>query len=71
MPERVSSVSIAMSRAFIKGVGEHLPKARATFDVFQIVAQAFKAFDTMRRQQKKTDPRRRGTLGAPQGTPTN
>ncbi len=31
-PEQISSVSIDMSPVFIKGVGEHLPSARPTFD---------------------------------------
>jgi transposase len=30
-----------MSPAFIKGVGEHLPNARPTFDKFRVVAHAF------------------------------
>ncbi|WP_197420751.1 transposase, partial [Burkholderia sp. MSMB1552] len=33
-PEQITSVSIDMSPAFIKGVSEHLPNARITFDKF-------------------------------------
>src|SRR5260370_32868688 len=32
-----------MSAAFIKGVGEHLPNARLTFDKFHVVAHTSKA----------------------------
>ncbi|MEX3936099.1 ISL3 family transposase [Paraburkholderia phymatum] len=60
MPEQVTSVSIDMSPAFVKGVGEHLPNARVTFDKFHIVAHASKALDTVRRQQQKADPELKG-----------
>jgi len=59
-PEQVTSVSIDMSPAFIKGVGEHLPNARMTFDKFHVVAHASKALDTVRRQQQKVDPELKG-----------
>jgi transposase len=59
-PEQVSSVSIDMSPAFIKGVNEHLPEARVTFDKFHVVAHASKALDTVRRQQQKLDPQLKG-----------
>jgi transposase len=59
-PEQVTSVSIDMSPAFIKGVGEHLPNARLTFDKFHVVAHASKALDTVRRQQQKADPELKG-----------
>jgi transposase len=42
-------VSIDISPSVIKGVGEHLPHARVTFDKFHIVAHASKALDTVRR----------------------
>src|SRR5260370_22808993 len=60
MPEQITSVSIDMSPAFIKGVGEHLPDARLTFDKFHVVAHASKALDTVRRQQQKVDPELKG-----------
>ncbi|CAB3809492.1 ISL3 family transposase ISAe1 [Paraburkholderia ultramafica] len=59
-PGQVSSVSIDMSPAFIKGVNEHLPEARLTFDKFHVVAHASKALDTVRRQQQKVDPELKG-----------
>jgi transposase len=59
-PEQVSSVSIDMSPAFIKGVNEHLPKARVTVDKFHVVAHASKALDSVPRQQQKLDPQLRG-----------
>src|SRR5476651_617348 len=49
-----------MSPAFIKGVNEHLPEARVTFDKFHVVAHASKALDAVRRQQQKLDPRLKG-----------
>src|SRR3972149_297160 len=39
-PHAVESVSIDMSPAFIKGVGDSLPNARITFDKFHVVAHA-------------------------------
>ena len=59
-PEHVDSVSIDMSPAFIKGVNEHLPDARLTFDKFHVVAHASRALDTVRRQQQKVDPELKG-----------
>ncbi|MGF6813079.1 transposase [Paraburkholderia sp. Clong3] len=59
-PERVTSASIDMSPAFIKGVSEHLPNARVTFDKFHVVAHASTALDTVRRQQQKADPELKG-----------
>jgi transposase len=58
--EQVTSVSIDMSPAFIKGVGEHLPNARVTFDKFHVVAHASRALDMVRRQQQKADPELKG-----------
>lgn len=59
-PEQISSVSIDMSPAYIKGVVEHLPNARLTFDKFHVVAHASKALDTVRRQQQKVAPELKG-----------
>jgi len=55
-PEQVTSVSIDMSGAFIKGVGDHLPNARITFDKFHVVAHASAAVDATRRLEQRTDP---------------
>jgi transposase len=59
-PEQVRSVSIDMSPAFIKGVTEHLPNARITFDKFHVVAHASGAVDQMRRTEQRTDPSLKG-----------
>ena len=60
VPEQISSVSIDMSPAFIKGVTEHLPDARITFDKFHVVAHASTAVDKTRRLEQKTDPSLKG-----------
>jgi hypothetical protein len=39
-PEQIATVTIDMSPAFIRGVADHLPKARITFDKFHVVAHA-------------------------------
>lgn len=54
-PTQVSSVSIDMSPAFIKGCDEHLPNARITFDKFHVVWHASFAVDKMRRIEQRTD----------------
>lgn len=59
-PEAIESASIDMSPAFIKGVGEHLPNARITFDKFHVVAHASTAVDKTRRIEQKTDPSLKG-----------
>jgi transposase len=58
--EQIDSVSIDMSPAFIKGVTEHLPNARITFDKFHVVAHASAAVDATRRLEQKTDPSLKG-----------
>lgn len=55
LPNQIGSVSIDMSPAFIKGVGEHLPKARITFDKFHVIWHASTAVDAMRRIEQRTD----------------
>jgi len=59
-PEAIESVSIDMSPAFIKGVGEHLPNARITFDKFHVIAHASAAVDKTRRIEQKHDPSLKG-----------
>ncbi len=59
-PEQIACVSIDMSPAFIKGVTEHLPNARLTFDKFHVVTHASKAVDQTRRSEQKTDPSLKG-----------
>lgn len=67
-PEKITNVSIdmtraelgQMSKAFIKGVTESLPKARITFDKFHVVAHASKALDQIRRKERNADPALKG-----------
>ena len=56
----IVSASIDMSPAFIKGVTDHLPNARITFDKFHVIAHASTAVDKMRRAEQKTDPDLKG-----------
>uniref|UniRef100_E6QVK2 Transposase n=1 Tax=mine drainage metagenome TaxID=410659 RepID=E6QVK2_9ZZZZ len=57
---QITSASIDMSPAFIKGVADHLPNARITFDKFHVIAHASIAVDKMRRVEQKTDPALKG-----------
>jgi transposase len=59
-PKQVTSASIDMSPAFIKGVTEALPQARITFDKFHVIAHASTAVDKMRRTEQVTDPALKG-----------
>jgi transposase len=59
-PAAVSSVSIDMSPAFIKGVREHLPAASITFDKFHVIAHASAAVDRTRRLERRADPALKG-----------
>ena len=54
-PAQVTSVSIDMSPAFIKGCAQHLPNARITFDKFHVVWHASFAVDKMRRIEQRND----------------
>jgi transposase len=54
-PEQVSSLSMDMSPAFIKGCGEAFPNARITFDKFHVVWHASTAVDKMRRIEQRTE----------------
>ena len=59
-PEQIESVSIDMSPAFIKGVGEHLPNARITFDKFHVIWHAGVAVDKMRRIEQRSEKSLKG-----------
>lgn len=59
-PEQISSVSIDMSPAFIKGVTDHLPNTRISLDKFHVIAQASAAVDKTRRLEQKTAPDLKG-----------
>ncbi len=60
-PETISEVCIDMSPAFIKGVGESLPKAEITFDKFHAVRIVNDAVDQVRRAEQKRQSLLRGT----------
>ena len=49
-----------MSPAFIRGVTDHLPNARITYDKFHVVAHASTAVDQTRRREQRTDPSLKG-----------
>ena len=49
-----------MSPAFIKGVTDHLPNARVTFDKFHLIAHASAALDQARRLEQRADPSLKG-----------
>lgn len=59
-PQRIESVSIDMSPAFIKGVTRYLPEAQITFDKFHVIAHASQAVDQMRRIEQRSDPSLKG-----------
>ena len=58
--EAVESTSIDMSPAFIKGVTEHLPNTRITFDKVHVIAHASSAVDKTRRIEQKADSSLKG-----------
>lgn len=57
---QITSVSLDMSPAFIKGCTEALSKARITFATFHVVWHANAAVDKMRRIEQRTDPSLKG-----------
>ena len=59
-PEQITTVSIDMSPAYIRGVANHLPQARITFDKFHVVAHASAALDQTRRLEQRRDPGLKG-----------
>ena len=61
-PEQIRQVSIDMSAAYIKGVGEHLPNAQITFDKFHVIAHASAAVDKTRRVEQRADPQKSAQL---------
>lgn len=58
--EQITSVSIDMSPAFIRGCAEHLPNARVTFDKFHVIGHANAAVDGMRRIEQRSDKSLKG-----------
>ena len=59
-PEQITSVSIDMSPAFIKGVSSELPNAQITFDKFHVIGHANAAVDKTRRIEQRTDKSLKG-----------
>lgn len=57
---KVTDVSCDMSPAFIKGVQEHLPRARITFDKFHILKLINTAVDEVRRREAQVNPLLKG-----------
>jgi Transposase and inactivated derivatives len=55
-PARVSDTSSDMSAAFIKGISEHLPQARMTYDRYHVIAKLNEAVDEVRRAEQKDNP---------------
>jgi transposase len=55
-PERISDTSSDMSPAFIAGIGEHLPKAKLTYDRYHVIAKLNEAVDQVRRAEQKDNP---------------
>jgi transposase len=60
-PEAIEEVCIDMSPAFIKGVGDSLPKAVTTFDKFHAVKIINDAVERVRRAEQKNQSLLRGT----------
>ena len=58
--EQIEMVSIDMSPAFIRGVSEHLPNARITFDKFHVIWHASTALEKMRRIEQRSDTSLKG-----------
>lgn len=61
---RIESISIDMSPAYIKGVTEHFPHAQITFDKFHVIAKASEALDETRRAEQKLNPVLKGVRWA-------
>ena len=60
-PQSIAEVSADMSKAFIKGVGDHLPNASLTFDKFHVVSLVNEAVDEVRRLERQLHPELSGT----------
>ena len=55
-PDAVAAACIDMSRAYIAGVGRHLPNAAVTFDRFHVVQLANAALEEVRRAEVRAEP---------------
>lgn len=55
-PENVEEASLDMSKAFIKGLGEHFPNAHLTFDRFHVMKLVNAGLEEVRREETKDRP---------------
>lgn len=53
--EKVTSVSMDMSKAYAKGVSDRCKNARIVYDKFHVIAHANKAVDLVRRSESQSD----------------
>jgi transposase len=54
-PEAIEVVCMDMSKAFIAGATQHLPRAAIAFDGFHVVQLANKAVDAVRREEARSE----------------
>ena len=66
-PDAVTAACIDMSRAYIAGVGRHLPKAAITFDRFHVIQLANAALEEVRRSECQRRSKIRPLGGAKPG----
>ena len=52
-PEKITDAAIDMSKAFIKGVKEHLPNAETTFDPFHVIKSMNDALAKIRAEEAR------------------
>jgi transposase len=55
-PDAITAACIDMSRAYIAGVGRHLPNAAITFDRFHVIQLANAALEEVRRTEVRSQP---------------
>jgi transposase len=55
-PDAIKAACIDMSRAYIAGVGRHLPNAAITFDRFHVIQLANAALEEVRRAEVREEP---------------
>lgn len=55
-PDAITAACIDMSRAYIAGVGRHLPNAAVTFDRFHVIQLANAALEEVRRAEMRSTP---------------
>jgi transposase len=55
-PDAITAACIDMSRAYIAGIGRHLPNAAITFDRFHVIQLANAALEEVRRAEVREEP---------------